>query len=98
MIGHVNGAHAAISHFLENGRGVLINMISLGGWVPAPLASAYSASKFGLRGFSEALRGELRDRPNVHVCEVYLIFVDSPPPVAAAATLSHGCSAARCVH
>lgn len=78
LIGHMNGAHAALPHFRRQGHGTLINMISLGGWVPAPYAAAYSASKFGLRGFSEALRAELSFLPDVHVCEVYPTFVDTP--------------------
>lgn len=83
LLGHVHGAHAALRHFRERGQGILINMISIGGWVPAPFAAAYTASKFGLRGFSEALRAEVSDQPNIHVCDVAPTVVDSPG-------LSHG--------
>ncbi|MCD2513376.1 SDR family oxidoreductase [Comamonas endophytica] len=78
LIGHMNGAHAALRHFRQRGRGTLINLISIGGWVPAPYAAAYTASKFGLRGLSEALRAEVSDLPKVHVCDVAPTFVDSP--------------------
>ncbi|RYY85415.1 MAG: SDR family oxidoreductase, partial [Comamonadaceae bacterium] len=78
LIGHMNGAHAVIPHFRERRYGILINMISVGGWVSSPYAAAYTASKFGLRGFSESLRAELSDLPDVHVCEVYPTFVDTP--------------------
>lgn len=78
LLGHMHGAHAILPHFKSLGRGTLVNMISLGGWVPAPYATAYSASKFGLRGFSEALRAELSGQPHIHVCEVYPTFVDTP--------------------
>jgi len=78
LIGHMNGAHAVLPHFRQRGRGTLINMISVGGWAIAPYAAAYTASKFGLRGFSEALRAELGSLPAVHVCEVYPTFVDTP--------------------
>jgi short-subunit dehydrogenase len=78
LIGHMNGAHAALGHFRRDGRGTLINMISLGGWAPAPYAAAYSASKFALRGFSESLRAEMSACPGVHICEIYPTFVDSP--------------------
>jgi NAD(P)-dependent dehydrogenase (short-subunit alcohol dehydrogenase family) len=40
--------------------------------------SAYSASKFGLRGFFESLRGELSVYPNIHVCDLYPAFLDTP--------------------
>lgn len=83
LIGHLHGAHAALRHFRERGRGTLINMISVGGWIPSPYAAAYTASKFGLRGLSEALRAEVSDLPHVHVCDVAPTFVDSPG-------LSHG--------
>lgn len=78
LLGHMHGAHAVLPHFRGRGSGVLINMISLGGWVPTPYAGAYSASKFGLRGWSAALRAELADQPGVHVCDVVPFFVDTP--------------------
>jgi len=78
LLGHINGAHAVLPHFIARKTGVLINMISLGALAAAPYATAYSASKFGLRGFSEALRGELHDWPDIHVCDVYPAFMDTP--------------------
>lgn len=83
LLGHLHGAHVALRHFRERGEGTLINMISAGGWIPSPYAAAYTASKFGLRGLSEALRAEVSDLPGVHVCDVAPTFVDSPG-------LSHG--------
>jgi short-subunit dehydrogenase len=83
LIGHLQGAHVALRHFRARGRGTLINLISVGGWIPAPYAAAYTASKFGLRGLSQALRAEVADLPMVHVCDVAPTFVDSPG-------LSHG--------
>jgi short-subunit dehydrogenase len=83
LLGHLHGAHVALRHFRERGQGTLINMISVGGWIPSPYAAAYTASKFGLRGLSEALRAEVSDLPHVHVCDVAPTFVDSPG-------LSHG--------
>jgi short-subunit dehydrogenase len=78
LIGHINDAHAVMPIFLRQRKGVFINMISLGGFAAAPFATAYSASKFGLRGFSEALRAELADKPDIHVCDIYPAFVDAP--------------------
>ncbi len=62
LVGQINEAHAAVPIFLKQGHRIFVNMISLGGFAAAPYASAYSASKFGLKGFSEALRAELSDR------------------------------------
>lgn len=78
LIGHMNGAHVALTHFRNRGHGILINMVSLGAWLAAPYASAYTASKFALRGFGQSLRAELADAPDIHVCDVYPGFVDTP--------------------
>lgn len=40
--------------------------------------SAYVSSKFAVRGFSEALRQELADLPNVHICTVSPSPIDTP--------------------
>jgi short-subunit dehydrogenase len=78
LLGYLHGAHAVLPYFKRQEHGVLINTISLGGWVAAPYAVAYSASKFGLRGYSEALRAELRRWPDIHVCDVFPAFIDTP--------------------
>lgn len=78
LVSHMNDAHAVLPIFLAQDHGTWINMISVGGFVATPYAAAYSASKFGLRGFSEALRGELSKKPRIHVCDVYPTFVDTP--------------------
>lgn len=78
LISHMNDAHAVLPIFLEQDHGIWVNMISAGGYVASPYAAAYSASKFGLRGFSEALRAELGKKRRIHVCNVYPTFVDSP--------------------
>ena len=78
LIGYMNGCHAVLPYLKEQGHGVIINMNSLGAWVPMPYASGYSASKFGLLGFMESLRGEIAHLPNLYVCDVYPTFVDTP--------------------
>ncbi|WP_081161870.1 SDR family oxidoreductase [Ensifer aridi] len=78
LIGHFNDAHAVIPIFLRQRHGIFINMISLGGFAATPFAAAYGASKFGLRGFSEALRAELAGEPDIHICDVYPTFMDTP--------------------
>ena len=78
LIGHLNDAYAVLPIFLEQERGIFVNMISIGGFLPAPWAVAYTASKFGLRGMSEALRGEVSAYRQIHICDVYPTFVDTP--------------------
>ncbi len=78
LVGGMNGAHAVLPHFRQRRRGTLIQMVSVGAWMPAAYATAYTASKFGLRGFVEALRAEQHDMPGVQVCAVYPTVVDTP--------------------
>jgi NAD(P)-dependent dehydrogenase (short-subunit alcohol dehydrogenase family) len=78
LLGHMYEAHAALPVFIGQKSGTFINIVSLGGYVAAPYATAYTASKFALRGFGEALRAELRAFPHIHVCDVFPTFVDTP--------------------
>lgn len=78
LIGYLRGAHVVLPYFKQQNGGVLINTLSVGSWVPQPFAVAYSASKFGLRGFSQALRGELGAWPGIHICDVFPSVVDTP--------------------
>jgi short-subunit dehydrogenase len=78
LMGYMHGAAAVIPIFKQQGKGILINNISVGGWFPVPYGVGYSASKFGLRGFSEALRGELHQWPDIHICDLFPAFLDTP--------------------
>ncbi|MDO9711725.1 SDR family oxidoreductase [Paracraurococcus lichenis] len=78
LMGTLHGAHAVLPHFLRERRGVLVNMVSMGGWSPTPFAATYAASKYGIRGFSASLRQELTGYPDIHVCGVFPALVDTP--------------------
>jgi len=78
LIAYLYGAHAVLPYFLSQAQGTLINTVSIGGWFPLPYGVSYTASKFGLRGYSEALRAELSGWPKIHVCDVFPAFVDTP--------------------
>ncbi len=51
--------NAVLPHMLAKGSGRIVNVGSIFGSIGFPCFAAYSASKFALRGFSEALRREL---------------------------------------
>ena len=51
------------------GGGRIVNISSIGGKVAVPHMAPYSASKFALTGFSDAIRAELA-RDNIHVTTV----------------------------
>jgi short-subunit dehydrogenase len=78
LMGYLHGAHAVLPYFKKQRHGVLINNISVGGFFPVPYGVGYSASKYGLRGFSEALRGELLQYRNIYICDLYPAFLDTP--------------------
>ena len=78
LLGYMHGAHAVLPYFKKQGKGILINNISIGGFLAVPMGAAYSASKFGLRGFGQALKAELAAYPDIHVCDAFPAFLDSP--------------------
>lgn len=78
LLGYVHGAHVALPFFKKQLYGVLINTNSLGAWIAQPYSVAYAASKWGLRGFSEALRGELIKYPHIYICDIFPGFIDTP--------------------
>jgi NAD(P)-dependent dehydrogenase (short-subunit alcohol dehydrogenase family) len=57
--GVVNGSKEFLPHLIASGDGHLVNVSSLFGLMGMPGQSAYNASKFGVRGFTEALRMEM---------------------------------------
>ncbi|BBY81888.1 SDR family oxidoreductase [Mycolicibacterium pulveris] len=58
--GVVNGTRAFLPILLEQNDGVIVNTSSVFGLVGMPGQSAYCSSKFAVRGFTDALRQELR--------------------------------------
>lgn len=64
----------ALPH-LRASRGVVVNVASIAGHVPLPHEGPYCASKWGLRGFTFAVREEMRGA-GVALCVV------SPGPIA----------------
>jgi len=66
-LGAVRFALQVIPHMIKRGRGTIINMASLAGLTGIPNLAAYSASKFALIGFSEALRLEFSPRIRIGV-------------------------------
>jgi short-subunit dehydrogenase len=59
--------HAVVPHMLKLGSGSIVNVSSVVGKRPVAMLAAYSATKFGLWGFSQCLDLELRPL-GIHVC------------------------------
>ena len=61
--GVVHGTKAFLPYLLERPEASLVNISSVFGLIGMPRRAAYCASKFAVRGFTEALRLELHDTP-----------------------------------
>jgi len=70
--GVVHGTKAFLPYLKQAGEGHIINTSSLFGLIAVPSQSAYNASKFAVRGFTEALRQELElEKVNVSATSVH---------------------------
>lgn len=78
LLGPLYGSYIVLPHFKKRGKGRIINMNSTGAYVGNPFTISYSASKFGLRGLSEALRYELKKYPEIFISDIYAGFIDTP--------------------
>lgn len=65
--GMVYGSKAFLPQLMARREAALVNVSSLFGLLSVPTQGAYNASKFAIRGFTEALRAELQGSPvSVH--------------------------------
>lgn len=71
LFGYMNGAYHVLKLFKEQTEGILINNISIGGFMPAPYSAVYSSTKFGIRGMMECLHGEVSEFKNIHIANLY---------------------------
>jgi len=75
--GAVNLTKAVLPGMLERGEGYIINIASMMALIGVVGYTTYAASKFALRGFSDALRMELKPH-GIHVSIVYPADTDTP--------------------
>lgn len=75
------GVMRMVKHILPSMRqqrsGQIINVSSLAGFVPVPFMGIYSASKFAVEGFTEALRYEI-GQFNIKVSQIEVSFLNTP--------------------
>lgn len=77
FMGYVHGVRATLPYFRRRGQGVIVNVASVSGRVGSPYQTAYCASKFAIRGFSESLRQELLGT-GIDICTVMPPSIDTP--------------------
>jgi NAD(P)-dependent dehydrogenase (short-subunit alcohol dehydrogenase family) len=78
LYGSMFGARAVVPIFRKQKRGILINVGSILSKTGQPFVPSYVISKFAQRGMSEALRAELADERDIHVCTVMPYAIDTP--------------------
>ena len=59
FLGVVNGTKEFLPHLIASGDGAVVNISSLFGLISMPGQTAYNATKYAVRGFTEALREEM---------------------------------------
>jgi len=75
--GVINGVYAALPLLKETRGARIINTASTAGVIGTPRLAVYSASKFAVRGLSEALDVEFSGL-DIRVCSLIPWFVDTP--------------------
>jgi NAD(P)-dependent dehydrogenase (short-subunit alcohol dehydrogenase family) len=71
------GAFYALPYLKKGKQAAMINMCSLSSEYGVPSEASYSASKFWVKGFTEAINIEW-DRHGIYVCDVMPNFVATP--------------------
>lgn len=78
-LGTVHGTLAALQHMLPRNRGAIVQVGSALAYRAIPLQAAYCGAKFAIRGFTDALRTELRHtRSGVHLTMVQMPALNTP--------------------
>jgi NAD(P)-dependent dehydrogenase (short-subunit alcohol dehydrogenase family) len=78
LLGAVLCARVVLPVLRRQRRGIIVNVGSILSKIGQPAVPSYVISKFGLRGLTEALRADLADEPDIHVCTVLPYAVDTP--------------------
>jgi NAD(P)-dependent dehydrogenase (short-subunit alcohol dehydrogenase family) len=61
VFGVMRMTKAVLPHMRDRGRGRIINLSSVVGFLPSPYMAAYAASKHAIEGYSESLDHEVRE-------------------------------------
>lgn len=108
-VGTISVTKQVLPHMIRRGSGIISTVSSVVGFVGAPLATGYSASKHAVQGFFNSLRTELADYPNITISTicpgpvissiVHNAFTEQlDKPVSTAGDQTHKMSTERCVH
>lgn len=88
LTGLILVTRAVLPYMLRRRSGHIINMSSVAGWLAAPSYTVYAATKYGVRGFTTALRREVAPF-NIQVSGIY------PGPSRTEFSWAHGAKKKR---
>ncbi|MBD2101883.1 SDR family oxidoreductase [Leptolyngbya sp. FACHB-261] len=74
--GYIHTIQALLPHFIERGKGTIVNLSSIGGKVPVPYLVPYCTSKFAVAGLTQSLHSELEPK-GIHVAGIYPNLIKS---------------------
>ena len=77
FFGLIRMTRAVLPHMRQQGRGRIINMGSVLGFLPMPYGALYAATKHAVEGYSESLDHELRTR-GIRVCVIEPAYTRTP--------------------
>ena len=80
LLGLMNATHAALPIIQDQGEGHVVNLSSVAGRKAYAGSSAYNATKFGVNGFTEALRQEVTDNSRIRTTLIEPGAVDTELP------------------
>lgn len=77
LLGSIYCIKAVLPHFISNGGGTIINILSVVVNKVFTNSTAYSASKMGLKGYSDSLREEVR-KHNIRIINIIPGATETP--------------------
>ncbi|HET9872890.1 MAG TPA: SDR family NAD(P)-dependent oxidoreductase [Propionibacteriaceae bacterium] len=78
LLGTANVIRSVLPSLRARDSGTVIVMGSIIGYIATPMMSAYTTSKWAMRGLVRTLQVENRDRPGVSICYLAPAGVDTP--------------------
>ncbi|BAZ50047.1 oxidoreductase [Nostoc sp. NIES-4103] len=72
--GYIHTIYAILPHFLERGKGTIVNVSSIGGIEPIPYQIPYTTSKYAITGLTKSLHAELSPK-GIQVSGIYPSFI-----------------------
>lgn len=77
LLGVMHTTRAFLDAMIDQRSGHIVNIASAAGLMANPNMSVYASSKWGVIGWSDSLRLELNDHPNLHVTTIEPSYINT---------------------